>query len=197
MNQKNILKSLAQNPLAILMLGACPAMAQTGSVTAALGMGGAVLVVLVLSSILISALRNLIPEKGQFLCHLIIVAGFACAVYMLMNALLPNVYNILGFHLAILAVDLMEFWYAEEAGKNSVGKAFLASLVTGLLFALMLFIMGTVREIFGSGSFLGMEIPFLKTHTVSILTKAPGGFLVYAVIAAIVNKLASGNKEVA
>ena len=98
--------AIAKNPVLVLFLGACPAMAQTGSVISALGMVVAVLLVMLLSAMLISALHRLIPERAKLPAYVLIVAGFVSIVQLLMNAFLPSVYQMLGVSLAVVAVDL-------------------------------------------------------------------------------------------
>lgn len=181
-------RAVSDNPVLILFLGACPAMAQTTSVLAALGMGAAVLAVLLLSGIVISALRRVIPEQVKLPAYVIIIAAVVSIVQMLMNAFLPRVYQMLGVYLAVTAVDLLVFDRAETcAGERGIGAAVADSLAVGLGFAAALACMAAVRELFGSGTFAGLSVPFLETHKISLLTRAPGGFLVFSLFAAIVN----------
>lgn len=181
--------AIAKNPVLVLFLGACPAMAQTGSVISALGMGVAVLLVMLLSAMLISALRRLIPERAKLPAYVLIVAGFVSIVQLLMNAFLPSVYQMLGVYLAVVAVDLAVFANGEASASRGFGASVLDSLLTGLGFTLALFCMAAVREIFGSGSFAGLAIPFLESHNVPLLLKAPGGFLVFAILLAVIQAL--------
>lgn len=193
MNEKknNLLlhSAILENPVLVLFLGACPAMAQTADVISALGMGAAVLVVLLLSAMLISALRRVIPERAKIPAYVLIVAGFVAIVQLLMNAFLPSVYQMLGVYLAVTAVDLAVFANAERSGERGFGASLLDSLVTGLGFVLALFCMAVVREVFGSGSFAGIAIPFLENHSIPLLVKAPGGFLVFSFLLAVINAL--------
>lgn len=179
--------AIAENPVLVLFWGACPAMAVTNSVIGALGMGAAVLLVMLLSAFLISLLRKAIPEKARIPACILITAGFVSIVQLLMNAFLPTVYPMLGVYLAVAAVNLLVFSSAERASERSVGASVLDSLLTGLGFWAALLVMGAVREILGSGSFAGASVPFFETYNVPLLTQASGGFLVFAILAAVIN----------
>lgn len=188
MEEKKALRSaIAENPVLVLFLGACPAMAQTGNVLSALGMGLAVLLVLLCSAVLVSALRKLVPQGAKLPVCVLAAAGFASVVQMLMNAFLPNVFSMLGVYLAVVAVDLIVFAGAEKATERTVGESVKDSLLTGLGFTGALLVMAVVREFFGSGSIAGFEIPFMAELTVPVLTKAPGGFIVFAILLAVIN----------
>lgn len=192
MSDKKLRNVIAENPLLILFLGACPAMGATGTVLGAVGMGVAALVVMLLSNVVISALNKTIPQCARIPAYVIIITGFVSIVQMVMNAFLPEVYQMTGIYLAVAAVNLLVFGTGEDAGKGSVGAAVADALKTGLRFVVILAIMGAVREVLGEGSFAGMDIPFLQNYTIPVLTKAPGGFLVYSILAAVVSKLHKG-----
>ena len=189
MSDKKLRNVIAENPLLILFLGACPAMGATGTVLGAVGMGVAALVVMLLSSVVISALNKTIPQCARIPAYVIIITGFVSIVQMVMNAFLPEVYQMTGIYLAVAAVNLLVFGTGEDAGKGSVGAAVADALKTGLRFVVILAIMGAVREVLGEGSFAGMDIPFLQNYTIPLMTKAPGGFVVFSFVAAVVSKL--------
>lgn len=182
---------VASNPLLILFLGACPALASTIGVKPALGMGAAVLVVLVLSALLVSLLGKKLENRLP-VC-VVAAAGFASIVQMLMNAFLPDVYRMLGVYVAVVAVDLLVYASAENAGDT--GAAVADAFKTGVLFLVFVLVMGAVRELFGAGTIAGVAVPVLESHTISVLTKAPGGFIVFSILAAVVSKMGS-NKSV-
>lgn len=186
-DQKTIRNIVAENPLLILFLGACPAMGRTTSLISALGMGVAVLVVLVLSTALMSALRGVTPEKARVPAAVIIAAGFVSIVQMLMNAFLPNVYQMLCVYLAVTAVDLLVLSQAEAAAEKRGSLA--DSVKIGVYFLAVLTVMGAVRELFGAGSIAGVSVPVLESHRILVLTKAPGGFLVFSILAAVISKV--------
>ena len=142
---ESILKSA--NPITILFLGACPAVAVTNNVLAALGMGVAVLAVMLLSSAIISAVKTLIPQKVKVAAYILIIAGVVSLVQMLMNAFLPDIYRMLGVYIAVSAVDLLIFSKAEETPELGFKRSMGDSLATGLVFLLALVVMAAFREI--------------------------------------------------
>ena len=184
---------LRENPVFVLVLGTCPTLATTTTVTGAIGMGLATLAVLVCSNIVISALRNFIPDTVRIPCYIVVIAGFVTVVQMLIQALMPTLYEILGVYLALITVNCIILGRAEMfAGKNSVGLSALDGIGMGIGFTLALLSMAIVREVFGAGTFAGMEIPFLISHKIELLAKAPGGLLVYGILIAVVNKITKG-----
>lgn len=184
---------LRENPVFVLVLGTCPTLATTTTVTGAIGMGLATLAVLVCSNIVISALRNFIPDTVRIPCYIVVIAGFVTVVQMLIQAFIPTLYEILGVYLALITVNCIILGRAEMfAGKNSVGLSALDGIGMGIGFTLALLSMAIVREVFGAGTFAGMEIPFLISHKIELLAKAPGGLLVYGILIAVVNKITKG-----
>lgn len=184
---------IKENPVFVLVLGTCPTLAVTDSVIRALSMGIAATVVLLCSNVAISALRKVIPDKVRIPAYIVIIAGFVTLVQMLMQAYLPDLYDALGTYLALIVVNCIILGRAEMfASKNSVGDSALDGLGMGIGFTIALFCMGTIRELFGSGTFCGIEIPVLKDFAVSFFTQSPGGFFVFGVLIAVVNKLTKG-----
>ena len=190
--KNDVRAAIAENPVLVLFLGACPAMAASTSVISALGMGAAVLIVMLLSNMLIYALRNAIPKSARLSANILIITAVVSAVQMLMNALLPNVYQMLGVYLAVVAVDLMVYGSAEDAVERSFGKSIVNSLLTGLGFAAAMFVMSAVREILGGGSFAGHGIAFFKTYNIPALLQPHGGFVVFAILLAAIQALGGG-----
>ncbi|MGM9543091.1 MAG: Rnf-Nqr domain containing protein [Candidatus Limivicinus sp.] len=187
-----LLEAIGANPVLVLLLGACPAMALTTDVRAALAIGLAALVVMVLSSVVIAALARLIPQGARLAACVLVTTAFVSAVEMLMNAYLPSVYSMMGIYLAVCAVNLLVFGAAENAAEAGFGKALVNALVTGLVFTAVILVVAAIRELFGYGSFAGNEIAFLKAHAVVTLTQPTGGFMIFAFVAAVVNKLFPG-----
>lgn len=187
-----LLEAIGANPVLVLLLGACPAMALTTDVRAALAIGLAALVVMVLSSVVIAALTKLIPQRARLAACVLVTTAFVSAVEMLMNAYLPSVYSMMGIYLAVCAVNLLLFGAAENAAEAGFGKALVNALVTGLVFTAVILVVAAIRELFGYGSFAGNEIAFLKAHAVVTLTQPTGGFMIFAFVAAVVNKLFPG-----
>lgn len=183
---KGIIK---ENPVLVLVLGTCPTLATSTSVLNALGMGAAVTCVLVFSNILISALRNVIPDKVRIPCYIVLIAGLVTAVQMLVKAYAPELNESLGIYLPLIVVNCIILGRAEMyASKNNVFDSAVDGFGMGIGFTLALFLMAAIREIFGHGTFCGMEIPVLKNNNISIMTMAPGGFFVFGLLIAAVNK---------
>ena len=181
---------ITENPVLILILGTCPTLAVTGNVLSAISMGIAATVVLICSNIVISALRKVIPDTVRVPCYIVIIATFVTAVQMLLQAFLPPIYEMLGVYLALIVVNCVILGRAEMfARKNPVLDSAVDGLGMGLGFILALFLMAFIREVFGVGSFMGMELGFMQMFRIPILAQAPGGFLVYGILIAVMNKL--------
>ena len=181
---------IAENPVLILILGTCPTLATTTSVISAFSMGLAATVVLVCSNVVISALRKVIPDTVRIPCYIVVIAAFVTAVQMVLQAYLPSIYDMLGVYLALIVVNCIILGRAEMfARKNTVADSALDGLGMGAGFLLALVLMATLREVLGNGSFAGIEIPFLASLKIPVLTQAPGGFLVYGILIAVMNKL--------
>ena len=181
---------IMENPVLILVLGTCPTLATSTSVKSAFYMGIAATLVLICSNVVISALRKVIPETVRIPCYIVIIAGFVTAVQLLLQAYLPEAYNMLGVYLALIVVNCIILGRAEMyARKNGVVDSALDGLGMGLGFLAALLIMGLIREVLGSGSFWGYKIPFMEEIKIPVLAQAPGGFLVFGLLIALMNKL--------
>ena len=189
---KNFAKGLIkENPVLVLVLGTCPTLATSTSVINALGMGAAATVVLICSNIVISALRKFIPDKVRIPCYIVLIAGFVTAVQMLVKAFAPALDQSLGIYLPLIVVNCIILGRAEMfANKNKIFDSAIDALGMGIGFTLALFMMATIREIFGNGTFCGFEIPVLIDNKISIMTMAPGGFFVFGLLIAFMNKFA-------
>ena len=191
---QNLLKGIIkENPVLVLVLGTCPTLAITSSVLNALGMGVAATVVLLCSNMAISALRKVIPDQVRIPCYIVLIAGFVTMVEMIMHAFTPALYEALGIFLSLIVVNCIILGRAEMyASKHNVLDSAIDAVGMGLGFTLALFVMASIREIFGNGSWLGISIPVLSDNPISILTLAPGGFFVFGCLIALVNKLTHG-----
>ena len=191
---QNLLKGIIkENPVLVLVLGTCPTLAITSSVKNALGMGVAATVVLLCSNMAISALRKVIPDQVRIPCYIVLIAGFVTMVEMLMHAFAPSLYEALGIFLSLIVVNCIILGRAEMyASKNNVLDSAIDAVGMGIGFTLALFVMSSIREILGSGSWLGLSIPVLSNNPISIFTLAPGGFFVFGCLIALVNKLTKG-----
>lgn len=181
---------IAENPVLVLVLGTCPTLAQTGSVIAALSMGIAATIVLVCSNMVISALRNVIPDTVRIPCYIVVIAGFVTVVQLVMHSEFSDLYDMMGVYLALIVVNCIILGRAEMyARKNNVINSALDGLGMGVGFLLALLAMATVREVLGAGSFAGFEISFLQDYKIPFFVQAPGGFFVFGVLIAVVNKI--------
>lgn len=186
---------IAENPVLVLVLGTCPTLAQTKSFINALSMGIAATLVLICSNVVISALRKLIPNSVRIPCYIVIIAGFVTVVQMAMNAYLPALYDLMGVYLALIVVNCIILARAEMfARNNGVLDSALDGAGMGLGFLIALVAMALIREVFGAGTITllpdhAISIPILSKYNIPVLTQAPGGFLVFGILIAIVNKL--------
>ena len=184
---------LKENPVLVLVLGTCPTLAISTQASNAIGMGLAATAVLLGSNIAISALRNIIPDKVRIPCYIVLIAGFVTVVQMLVKAFAPALNESLGIFLPLIVVNCIILGRAEMfANKNTVLDSALDGIGMGLGFTLTLLVMASIREILGSGTWFGMEIPVLIDNNISIMTLAPGGFFVFGCMIALVNKLSKG-----
>lgn len=187
---KGIIK---ENPVLVLVLGTCPTLAVSTSVTSALGMGAAATIVLLCSNIVISALRKVIPDKVRIPCYIVLIAGFVTLVQMLVKAFAPALDESLGIYLPLIVVNCIILGRAEMfASKNKVLDSAVDALGMGVGFTLALVLMATIREVLGNGTFMGVALPVLADNHISIMTMAPGGFLVFGILMAAVNKFFGG-----
>ncbi len=188
---KGILK---ENPVLVLVLGTCPTLATTTSVSTAIGMGLAAAIVLICSNFIISLLRKVIPDSVRIPCYIVVIAGFVSVVQMLVHAFAPSLYAALGVYLPLIVVNCIILGRAEVfAGKNSVADSVLDGLGMGLGFIGTLFVMAALREVFGAGSFAGIAIPVLSKYAIPILVRPAGGFFVFGLLTAVAAKL-TGSK---
>ena len=184
---------IKENPVFVLLLGTCPTLAVTSSVIGAFSMGLAAAAVLICSNMAISALRKVIPDTVRIPCYIVIIAGFVTVVQMVMHAFMPDLYELLGIYLALITVNCIILGRAEMFARNhTVFESALDGVGMGAGFTIALTAMAIVRELIGKGSIAGFEIPFLADHSISIMTAAPGGFLVFGCLIALVNKITKG-----
>ena len=196
-NTQTLLKGIIkENPVLVLLLGTCPTLAVTADVKSAVGMAAAAAIVLICSNIVISLLRNVIPDKVRIPCYIVVIAGFVSVVEMLMHAFFPTIYSALGIFLSLIVVNCIILGRAEMfASKNGVVTSIMDGIGMAIGFAIALVAMATIREVFGAGSFFGIEIPFVKDYSIPLLTAAPGGFLVFGILIAISNKIMLKNRK--
>lgn len=188
--------SIMKNPLMILLLGATPALASTTDVRSAIGMGGAVLVILLLSNVITFLLKNKIAPETKLATNVLIVTGVVSVVQMLMAAFLPSIYNMLGMYVAIVAVVALTSRQADLAGEaQSAGEAAKNAFSAGLTLLVVMVVVAAIREILGSASIAGMDLAFLANYKISAMVKAPGAYIVLAIVAAVISKMGMGKEK--
>ena len=189
-----------ENPVFILLLGLCPALAVSTQASGAVGMGIATTFVILCSNIAISLLRKIIPDKVRIPCFIVLIAGFVALVQMIVEAFAYPLYLALGIFLPLIAVNCIVFARAEMFAHNhGVIDSCLDAIGMGAGFTLALFVLASMREIFGNGTWFGLELPVLAENNIPILTLPPGGFIALGLLVAVVNKISAGKvkKEIA
>ena len=180
---------ITENPILVLALGLCPALAVSTSVMNGLGMGVAVTFVLMASNIIVSLVKNMIPEKVRIPSYIIIIATFVTIIQLSMKAFLPALDKQLGLFVPLIVVNCIILGRAEGfASKNNPYRSLIDGLVMGLGFTVALVILSTIREVLGSNKLMGLTfIPGFKPITIFVL--APGGFFAIAFVMGIINHL--------
>lgn len=178
-----------ENPVFVLLLGMCPTLGTTTSATNGLGMGLATLFVLSLSNTVISALRNLIPDKVRIPTFIVIIATFVTVLEMLMKAYVPALYASLGLFIPLIVVNCIVLARAEAyASKNTVFASTLDGLGMGLGFTLALTLLGAVRELLGTGKLFNLTL-LPENYGILIFVLAPGAFIALGYLIALINRL--------
>ncbi len=181
---------ITENPTFVLMLGMCPTLAVTTSAINGIGMGLATTVVLVMSNMLISILRKVIPNGVRMPAYIVIVASFVTIVQMLLHAYVTSLYDSLGIYIPLIVVNCIILGRAESyASKNKVIPSIFDGIGMGLGFTIGLTSIGIVRELIGAGTIFGLQVLPKSYEGVSIFILAPGAFLVLAFLCALQNKL--------
>lgn len=187
---------IKENPTFVLMLGMCPTMAVTTSGVNAIGMGLSTTVVLVLSNIVISLLRKIIPDKVRIPAFIVIIASFVTMVEMLLQAYIPSIYEALGIYIPLIVVNCIILGRAESyAYKNTVIPSAFDGIGMGLGFTLGLTLIGIFRELIGSGCVFGMNIMPAAYEPAAIFIMAPGAFFVLACLVALQNYIKMKKSE--
>jgi electron transport complex protein RnfE len=180
---------LHENPVFALVLGMCPTLATTTSAINGMSMGLATTFVLICSNVVISLLKNLIPDKVRIPAFIVVIATFVTMVQLLMQAYVPAIYETLGLFIPLIVVNCVVLGRAEAfAAKNSIGLSALDGLGMGLGFSVALTLIGAVRELLGSGCLFGSRI-YGEEYGMLIFVLAPGAFIVLAYLMALVQKL--------
>jgi electron transport complex protein RnfE len=179
---------LKENAVFVLFLGLCPTLGVTTSAVNGLGMGLATTFVLVMSNLVVSLIKNLIPDKVRIPSFIVIIATFVTIVELVMKGYVPDLFNALGLFIPLIVVNCVVLGRAEAfASKNTVGSSIIDGLGMGLGFALALTILGSVRELLGSGSFFGMKL--IEGDGILLFILPPGAFLALGYLIMLMTKL--------
>ena len=182
-----------ENPVFVLMLGMCPTLAVTTSAINGVGMGLSSLVVLAISNLVISLLRKIIPDEVRLPAFIVVVASFVTVVELLMEAYMQSLYGALGIYSPLIVVNCIILGRAEAyASKNPPLPSLFDGIGMGLGFTIGLTIIGAIRELLGNGSIFGISIPGYEP--MAFFVRAPGAFLVLAVLVAIMNAVGIKNR---
>lgn len=179
---------LKENPVLILLLGLCPTLGVSTSAINGLGMGLATTFVLVMSNLVISLVKSLIPDKVRIPSFIVIIASFVTIVDLVMSAYAPALHSQLGLFIPLIVVNCIVLGRAEAfASKNNFVSSAIDGLGMGLGFAFALTLLGSIREILGSGAIFGFK--FIPGDCILVFVLAPGAFFVLAYLIAIVKRI--------
>jgi len=187
---KNFTKGfIKENPIFVLVLGMCPTLGVTSSAINGLGMGLATAFVLMMSNIVISLVRNVIPEKVRIPSFIVIIAAFVTVVQLIMQAYVPGLYKSLGLFIPLIVVNCIVLGRAEAfASKNNPVSSAIDGLGIGLGFSFALVLLGSIREILGSGKIFNFTI-YPENYVTLIFVLAPGAFIVLGYLIAFINRM--------
>ncbi len=191
MNKMKILLNglIHENPTFVLLLGMCPTLGTTTSAMGGLGMGLSTLFVLICSNVVIASVKNIIPDKVHIPAYIVIIATFVTILQMCMQAYTPDLYATLGLFIPLIVVNCILLGRAEAfAAKHSPLESLFDGLGMGLGFTVALTLLGSVREILGTGNIFGLPI-FPEEYGSLVFILAPGAFIVLGFLIAIINTL--------
>ncbi|MGI6198917.1 MAG: electron transport complex subunit RsxE [Candidatus Cloacimonadaceae bacterium] len=181
---------IKENPMFVLVLGTCPTLAVSTSVINALGMGAAVTFVLICSNIIISLIKNIVPSSIRIPIYIVVIAAFVSVVDMTMAAFLPDLHKALGIFIPLIVVNCIILGRAEAfASKNNVLYSLADGIGMGLGATLALTIVATIREILGSGTWLGIRVMPNSYEPMLVAILAPGAFFTLGFLMALMNRL--------
>lgn len=192
MNKLQIVLSgiIKNNPTFVLVLGMCPTLGTTTSAINGMGMGVATMAVLIMSNLVISLIKNLIPDKVRIPAFIVVIASFVTIIQMLMQAYVPSLYASLGVFIPLIVVNCIILGRAEAfASKNGALDSILDGIGIGLGFTLSLTVIGAVREVLGSGAIFGYQLG-ISEYMPLVFVLAPGAFLVLGYLMVLFNKFA-------
>lgn len=188
MNKLNIILSgiVRNNPTFVLVLGMCPTLGTTTSAENGMGMGLATMAVLIMSNLVISLIKNIIPDKVRIPAFIVVIASFVTIIQMLMQAYVPALYGALGVFIPLIVVNCIILGRAEAfASKNSVAASAVDGICQGIGYTVVLLILSAFRELLGAGTLLGIQIMPSSYVPAGMLTLPVGGFLCLGTLIAI------------
>ncbi len=187
---------ITENPTFRLVLGTCPTLAVTTSAINGLGMGAAATFVLICSNLVISLLRNFIPDKVRIPAFIVVICTFVTMVQLLMQAFIPSLYDALGIFIPLIVVNCIILARAESfASKNGPVSSICDGLGMGLGFTFGLVILGAIRELIGNGSIFGTNILGASYEPMLLIVLASGGFLTYGLVLGLFNLIVKKSEE--
>ncbi len=180
---------IKENPVFVLVLGMCPTLGVTSSAINGLGMGLATTFVLMMSNIVISLVKNVIPDKVRIPSFIVIIAAFVTVVQLAMQAYVPSLYKSLGLFIPLIVVNCIVLGRAEAfASKNTLVSSAIDGLGIGLGFSFALVLLGGIREILGSGKLFNLTL-YPENYVTLLFVLAPGAFIVLGYLIAIINRI--------
>ena len=190
-HKENFLKGIVrENPVFVLLLGLCPTLGVTSSAINGLGMGAATVFVLVMSNLVVSLIRNIIPDKVRIPAFIVIIASFVTVVQLLMEAYTPTLHEQLGLFIPLIVVNCIVLGRAEAfASRNTVVASLIDGLGMGVGFTMALTLLGAIRELLGSLSIFGFRL--IEGDGMLVFILAPGAFITLGFLIALMNWLKS------
>ena len=191
MNQLKVILNgiIKENPTFVLLLGMCPTLGTTSSAINGMSMGLATMAVLIFSNLLISLIKNIVPDMVRIPCYIVVIASLVTILQMLMQAFVPDLYATLGLFIPLIVVNCIILGRAEAfAAKNSPVASICDGIGIGIGFTIALTLLGSVRELLGTGKVFGCSI-FPEHYGMLIFVLAPGAFIALGYLIAIVNKI--------
>ena len=191
MNNLKVLMNgiIKENPTFVLLLGMCPTLGTTSSAINGMSMGLATMFVLICSNIVISAIKNLIPDMVRIPSYIVVIASFVTLLQMVMQAFVPDLYATLGLYIPLIVVNCIVLGRAEAfAAKNNPIASMFDGIGMGLGFTLGLTLLGAMRELLGTGKIFGLTL-FGEEYGMLLFVLAPGAFIALGYLIALVNKL--------
>ena len=187
---------IKENPTFVLLLGMCPTLGTTSSAINGMGMGLATMFVLICSNVVISSIKNLIPDMVRIPSFIVVIASFVTLLQMVMQAYVPDLYATLGLFIPLIVVNCIVLGRAEAfAAKNNPLASMFDGIGMGLGFTVGLTLIGMFRELIGAGTLFGIQVMPSAYEPVNIFIMAPGAFLVLAMLVAVQNRIKRQKSE--